>query len=157
MDREGHKIRAGIAEYNEETKLCTPIAIQGEIKIQPNEEEEELGFYDFEWRPLDKLAGKDIEPISLILIPGETNWVPIKSSKNGRIFALVFSSNQRYFFWFQKKNPANMALDALNEEDQKFCDAMNAILHDNLDESEEENENQEKPTLIEDSGDINMD
>ncbi|QLQ79906.1 hypothetical protein HG537_0C05550 [Torulaspora globosa] len=129
------KFRAGICDYSEDTKLCTPVPCQGEIVIKPNEDDDEMGFWDFEWRPLEKPVGRELNTISLILIPGETVWVPVKSSKNGRIFALVFSSNQRYLFWLQDKNPANLALNELNEKDQQLYDKMTRILnvHDDND------------------------
>lgn len=129
------KFRAGICDYDEETKLCTPVPCQGEVVIKPNEEDEEMGFWDFEWRPLEKAVGRELNPISLILIAGETVWVPVKSSKNGRIFALVFSSNQRYLFWLQEKNSGSLALNELSEKDQQLYDKMIKILkvdeHDN--------------------------
>ncbi|QLL32386.1 hypothetical protein HG536_0C05550 [Torulaspora globosa] len=123
------KFRAGVCDYDEDSKLCTPVPCQGEIVIKPNEDDDEMGFWDFEWRPLEKPVGRELSTISLILIPGETVWVPVKSSKNGRIFALVFSSNQRYLFWLQDKNPANLSLNELNEKDQQLYDKMTRILN----------------------------
>lgn len=128
MTAESVKFRAGVCDYDEETHVCTPVPCQGEIVIKPNEEEE-MGFWDFEWRPLEKPVGRELSTISLILIPGETLWVPVKSSKNGRIFALVFSSNQRYLFWLQEKNPASLSLSQLSEKDQQLYDKMTKILN----------------------------
>lgn len=128
MTAESMKFRAGVCDYDEETHVCTPVPCQGEIVIKPNEEEE-MGFWDFEWRPLEKPVGRELSTISLILIPGETLWVPVKSSKNGRIFALVFSSNQRYLFWLQEKNPASLSLSQLSEKDQQLYDKMTKILN----------------------------
>ncbi|CAI4631093.1 BDN_1c_G0038460.mRNA.1.CDS.1 [Saccharomyces cerevisiae] len=136
------KFRAGVCEYNEDSRLCTPIPVQGEIEIKPNEEEE-LGFWDFEWRPTEKPVGRELDPISLILIPGETMWVPIKSSKSGRIFALVFSSNERYFFWLQEKNSGNLSLNELSTKDKEIYNKMIGVLN-NSSESHEEEGNDEK-------------
>ncbi|CAI4671250.1 ADE_G0038420.mRNA.1.CDS.1 [Saccharomyces cerevisiae] len=136
------KFRAGVCEYNEDSRLCTPIPVQGEIEIKPNEEEE-LGFWDFEWRPTEKPVGRELDPISLILIPGETMWVPIKSSKSGRIFALVFSSNERYFFWLQEKNSGNFSLNELSTKDKEIYNKMIGVLN-NSSESDEEESNDEK-------------
>ncbi|CAI4663843.1 ADM_collapsed_G0039900.mRNA.1.CDS.1 [Saccharomyces cerevisiae] len=136
------KFRAGVCEYNEDSRLCTPIPVQGEIEIKPNEEEE-LGFWDFEWRPTEKPVGRELDPISLILIPGETMWVPIKSSKSGRIFALVFSSNERYFFWLQEKNSGNLPLNELSTKDKEIYNKMIGVLN-NSSESDEEESNDEK-------------
>lgn len=129
MSGEVLKFRAGVCEYDEETKVCTPVPCQGEIVVKPNEEEEAMGFWDFEWRPLEKPVGRELEAIPLILIPGETLWVPVKSCKNGRIFALVFSSNQRYMFWLQEKNSGSLGLNELSEKDQKLYDKMINILN----------------------------
>ena len=136
------KFRAGVCEYNEDSRLCTPIPVQGEIEIKPNEEEE-LGFWDFEWRPTEKPVGRELDPLSLILIPGETMWVPIKSSKSGRIFALVFSSNERYFFWLQEKNSGNLPLNELSAKDKEIYNKMIGVLN-NSSESDEEESNDEK-------------
>ena len=136
------KFRAGVCEYNEDSRLCTPIPVQGEIEIKPNEEEE-LGFWDFEWRPTEMPVGRELDSISLILIPGETMWVPIKSSKSGRIFALVFSSNERYFFWLQEKNSGNLPLNELSAKDKEIYNKMIGVLN-NSNESDEEESNDEK-------------
>ena len=136
------KFRAGVCEYNEDSRLCTPIPVQGEIEIKPNEEEE-VGFWDVEGRPTEKPVGRELDPISLILIPGETMWVPIKSSKSGRIFALVFSSNERYFFWLQEKNSGNLPLNELSAKDKEIYNKMIGVLN-NSSESDEEESNDEK-------------
>ncbi|SMN22706.1 similar to Saccharomyces cerevisiae YLR421C RPN13 Subunit of the 19S regulatory particle of the 26S proteasome lid [Maudiozyma saulgeensis] len=130
MSEKNIKFRAGIAEYNEETKLCTPLAGQGMVKIQPNNEGADMGFWDFEWKPLDKTLSGKYEPISLILIPGETAWIPIKSAKGGRVFGLIFSSNQKYFFWMQEKNKKGMAADELSLADQKITERIQTILNE---------------------------
>lgn len=44
----------------------------------------------------------------------------IKSSKSGRVFALVFSSNERYFFWLQEKSPGNLPLNELSAKDKEI-------------------------------------
>lgn len=88
-------------------------------------------------------SGRELDPISLILIPGETMWVPIKSSKSGRIFALVFSSNERYFFWLQEKNSGNLSLNELSTKDKEIYNKMIGVLN-NSSESDEEESNDEK-------------
>ena len=149
------KLRAGIAQYDDESKMCTPISVQGEIIITPNEDEEELGFYDFEWRPIEKPTDPSITGISLILIPDETVLVPIKSTSNGRIFALVFSSNQVYFFWLQEKNPANLKLDELNNKDKEIFDMISKLLTSD-DNEEEEEEADEQSELLNEKEDVEI-
>ncbi|GAV47567.1 hypothetical protein ZYGR_0H04130 [Zygosaccharomyces rouxii] len=128
MSTQGFKLRAGFCEYDPESKICTPVPCQGEIEVKPNEEEE-MGFWDFQWRPVEKPVGKELNTISLILIPGETLWVPVTSCKNGRIFALVFSSNERYLFWLQDKNPASLKLNELNDKERKVYDKLTKVLN----------------------------
>ena len=120
--------RAGIAEYDEGSQVCTPLPTQGIIKIKPNEEEEEMGFWDFEWTPTEKSPTNTYQSISLILIPGETAWIPITSTKEGRIFALRFSSNQKYFFWLQEKNKGNLPLHVMCDKDKEIFDKITKIL-----------------------------
>lgn len=124
------KFRAGIAEYNEDTKVCTPLPVQGLVKIQPNEEGAEMGFWDFEWSPAEKTVGNKYEPISLILIPGETAWIPIKSAEGGRVFGLIFSSNQKYFFWLQEKNKDNLGVNDLSPADKDINEKIEKILNE---------------------------
>lgn len=120
-------IRAGVCEYNDTDKTCTAVPVQGEITIAPHEEDIELGFWSFEWRPLEKSVGNaSLEPISLILIAGETKCVRL-DSKSGRIFALVFSSDEKYFFWFQEKNNS-LPLNEFNEKDLIFLNKLDSIL-----------------------------
>lgn len=131
-------VRAGICEFNESSKLCNPLPVQGSIKMAPHEEGIELGFWSFEWSPVEKTA-KPMEPISLILIPGETKCVRL-SSKNGRVFSLVFSSDQKYFFWLQEKNAGSLKLDQFSENDLKFLEKLDSILKGPEEEEEEEAE-----------------
>lgn len=95
------KFRAGVADFDESSNICSPKPIKGEIVVKPSEEAE--GFYDLEWNATEKVASGNVEPIELILIPGTTKWVHVKSSKNGRIFCLVFSSDEKYFFGYKIK------------------------------------------------------
>ncbi|AQZ18311.1 RPN13 (YLR421C) [Zygosaccharomyces parabailii] len=134
MSSQVFKLRAGVCDFDPETKICTPVPCQGEIEIKPNEEED-MGFWDFQWHPVEKPVGKELSNISLILIPGETLWVPVNSCKNGRIFALVFSSNERYLFWLQEKNPATLQLNELGEKERKVYEKMSQVL--NVDEDVE--------------------
>ena len=148
------EFRAGIVEYDEETQMCTPLPVQGRVKIQPTEEEEEdmgvggeaddesVGFWQFHWTPTTErysssgsssssgngTASDKYEPISLILIPGETAWVHVKSAKGGRVFALVFSSNQKYFFWMQEKNKRPLGPDDLSDKDKEVYERLQKIL-----------------------------
>lgn len=134
MSSQVFKLRAGVCDFDPETKICSPVPCQGEIEIKPNEEED-MGFWDFQWHPVEKPVGKELSNISLILIPGETLWVPVNSCKNGRIFALVFSSNERYLFWLQEKNPATLKLNELGEKERKVYEKMGQVL--NVDEDVE--------------------
>ncbi|CCF56004.1 hypothetical protein KAFR_0A05690 [Kazachstania africana CBS 2517] len=122
------RFRAGITDFDPVTKNCVPKSVQGTITIKPNEAEEELGFYDFEWVPVDVTAGNRYPEIKLILIPGETCWVPIESSPDGRFFALVFSSNEKYIFWLQEKNKESANLNDLTSKDKEIYDNMIKIL-----------------------------
>ena len=151
------EFRAGIAAYDEDTQMCTPLPVQGRVKIQPTEEEgeeeegvggqaddESVGFWQFNWTPSTEkynsssssgssgssngTASEKYEPISLILIPGETAWVHVKSAKGGRVFALVFSSNQKYFFWMQEKNKRPLGPDDLSDKDKQIYERLQKIL-----------------------------
>lgn len=149
MSDKSFSFRAGIANYDEESHICTPLPVQGIVKVEQNEEEE-MGFWDFEWSPLEKITnGSQPDPISLILIPGETVWVPIKSAKGGRVFALIFSSNQKYFFWLQEKNKNGSTLEELTVKDKEIFDKMTKILNEPVDDvSDDEEEAGEKDNDI---------
>lgn len=155
MTDESFRFRAGISEFDETTKLCTPLPVQGVVEISPNEEGSDMGFWDFEWKPTDKKLAEKYDPIQFILIPGETVWTPIKSVKDGRVFALIFSSNQKYFFWMQEINKSKDGPCALTLRDQEITDKINDILNAQIfDEDEDEME------LLEDedaTGDHNPD
>lgn len=140
-------IRAGVCDYDEAGKLCTAVPVQGEITIAPHEEDIELGFWSFEWKPLEKTAGNAVEPISLILIAGETKCVRL-DAKSGRVFSLVFSSDQKYFFWFQEKNNGGLALNEFSEKDIAFLNKLDSILA-GPEEGEEEQETKTEGTDVE--------
>ncbi|EDO16686.1 hypothetical protein Kpol_1052p34 [Vanderwaltozyma polyspora DSM 70294] len=154
------RLRAGIADFNEETKLCTPLPVQGEITIKPNEEEEELGFYDFEWKPIEKPSDPAIEAINLILVPGETLCIQIDSCKSGRVFSLVFSSNQTYFFWLQEKNPLGLKINEFSEKDKANLDKIRAILNSNDEDEDEEDDDDEEEddddAIVDEKADVEM-
>lgn len=134
-----YTLRAGLCSYNEETKECKPIATQGLITLQPNEDEE-MGFWEFQWKSTERNRTVGAENISLILIPGETVWRQLKSCQYGRVFALVFSSNEKYVFWLQEKVPV---ATELNANDKRFCDKINSLLTLEADE-EMDDEDKEK-------------
>ncbi|SCU98545.1 LADA_0H13784g1_1 [Lachancea dasiensis] len=143
------KFRAGIADFDENSKVCSPNPIKGEIVVKHSEEAE--GFYDFEWKPTEKVASGNIQTIELILIPDTTKWVHIKSSKNGRIFCLVFSSEEKYFFWMQDKHQGSEQLNELSEADKSIVRKFDELLV-----SEEEDVNAESGNQDEDR-DVEMD
>ena len=107
-------------------------------------DDESVGFWQFHWTPTTEryssssgssssssgngTASDKYEPISLILIPGETAWVHVKSAKGGRVFALVFSSNQKYFFWMQEKNKRPLGPDDLSDKDKEVYERLQKIL-----------------------------
>lgn len=140
--------RAGIATYNEDTKMCEPKPMQGIVTINPStqdddDEENEYGmkFWEFHWSTKDRSVKNDkslCEPIQLILIPGETKWVHVKSCPDARMFALIFSSNEKYFFWLQDKNPDGLKLNELNENDKIIYNKITDLLKVNGDEESEE-------------------
>ncbi|CCE61863.1 hypothetical protein TPHA_0B01910 [Tetrapisispora phaffii CBS 4417] len=147
------KFRAGIAKFDEVTKECIPLAVQGEIHLDASEEESELGFYDFEWKPTEDVNNPNNTPINLILIPGETVFVPIKSCTTGRVFAIIFSSNEKYFFWLQEKNPSNLRVNELSSNDKEIYQRITAIL--TAFEDDEDNE-EGKALLNEKEKDVEM-
>lgn len=147
-----YSLRAGLCSYNDETKECKPIATQGLITLQPNEDEE-MGFWEFQWVSTERNKTVTTENISLILIPGETVWKQIKSCKDGRIFALVFSSNEKYVFWLQDK--VSVATE-LNDNDKKFSDKIESLLALEADE-EMEDDDKEKDSNNNDDKDDNLD
>lgn len=120
------KFRAGLADFDEDSRICTPKPLKGEIIVKPSEEAD--GFYDFQWKPIEKVTTGNVEPIELILIPGETKWLTIKSSKSGRIFCLVFSSGEKYFFWLQDKNEGASSLNELSKADKEIVAKLEGIL-----------------------------
>lgn len=144
--------RAGIATYNEDTKVCEPKPMQGVITIRPSGQDEEgedaeigaeddygMKFWDFQWKTKDRSVKEDkslCEPIELILIPGETKWVHVKSCPDARMFALVFSSNEKYFFWLQDKNPDGLKLNELNENDKIIYDKITSLLKLSVEEDD---------------------
>lgn len=166
--------RAGIATYNEDTKMCDPKPMQGVITIRPSgqdedDEDAEVGieddygmkFWDFQWKTKDRNVKEDkslCEPIELILIPGETKWVHVKSCPDARMFALVFSSNEKYFFWLQDKNPAGLKLNELNENDQIIYNKITDLLklhveEDDTDAMEASNSDERTPEADNDNDD----
>ena len=72
----------------------------------------------------------------MILIPGETKWVHVKSCPDARMFALVFSSNEKYFFWLQDKNPDGLKLNELNENDKIIYDKITSLLKLSVEEDD---------------------
>lgn len=143
------KFRAGLAEFNEDSKLCTPNPLKGEVVVKPSEEAE--GFYDFQWKPIEHAANNKTEPIELILIPGETKWTHIQSSKNGRVFSLLFSSGEKYFFWLQDKVDDGSPLNQLSENDKQVAKKIDDVL------KVEEEEEEEEEGKEEEEQDVNMD
>ncbi|AMD19904.1 HCL247Wp [Eremothecium sinecaudum] len=136
--------RAGTCEYDEESKTCTPNAMKGEVTIKPSDET--AGFYDFIWKATETTASGTPEPIELILIPGETKWLHVKSCKTGRVACLLFSSGEKYFFWMQEKHKKDEPLGDLNSKDEKLFKSIEDILR-----FEEEDDVDD-----DDSGDIPM-
>lgn len=135
------KFRAGISEFDETTKVCTPLAVQGVVKVSPNAEGSDMGFWDFEWKPVEKRLASTYEPIQLILIPGETVWTQIKSATEGRVFALIFSSNQKYFFWMQERSKGTTSPEELTAKDKDVMEKIDSILSAQIfDEDEDEME-----------------
>ncbi|SCV04795.1 LANO_0G12442g1_1 [Lachancea nothofagi CBS 11611] len=130
------KFRAGVADFDETSKICSPVPIKGEIVVKHSEEAE--GFYDFEWKPIEKVASGNVETIELILIPDTTKWIHIKSSKNGRVFCLLFSSDEKYFFWLQDKHQGSEQLNDLSDVDKKMVEKFEEILSSEADDEESE-------------------
>ena len=63
----------------------------------------------------------------------------VKSSKNGRVFCLVFSSDEKYFFWLQEKNEGSSALNELSAADKAVVGKFEELL--SSDEGDEEDNN----------------
>lgn len=166
MGKKTITFRAGIATYDEETKMCHPEPMQGTITISPSggeeddeemvedtgaeasdaDDDDEMGFWDFQWSTKDRsVSGHHAsEPIQLILIPGETAWVHVKSCPDARVFALVFSSNEKYFFWLQEKNPTGLALNELSDKDKTIYDKIVALLNPGEEDEVEEGSSDSK-------------
>ena len=162
--------RAGIATFDEETKMCHPEPMQGAITISPSgqddemvdeadEDDDEMGFWDFQWSTRDRsTSGHASDPIQLILIPGETTWIHVKSCPDARVFALVFSSNEKYFFWLQEKNPAGLALNELSDKDKSIFDKIVALLNPGADDEDEQSrDSNDKTPEQEDDNEQNND
>ncbi|CEP61638.1 proteasome regulatory particle lid subunit RPN13 LALA0_S03e07404g [Lachancea lanzarotensis] len=132
------KFKAGIASFDETSKICSPTPIKGEIIVKPSEEAED--FYDFQWKPIEKVASGNVEPIEFILIPGSTKWTHIKSCKSGRVFCLIFSSDEQHFFWLQEKHQNSEQLNELSEADKAIVRKFEELLSSKDDEEEGEEE-----------------
>ncbi|CCD27152.1 proteasome regulatory particle lid subunit RPN13 NDAI_0J02600 [Naumovozyma dairenensis CBS 421] len=150
--------RAGVAKYDEDTKICTPLPVQGQISIKKaggdgedeEDEEDEMSLYELIWKPMEKVVGDNVEycqELNLMLIPDDTQWVSVKSCKNGRVFALVYSSNQKYFFWLQEKNATNLSLNELSEKDKCIFKNLASILSTEGGDEQEEVKDEKKEDI----------
>lgn len=133
---EAISFRAGKCDYDEESKICTPKQMKGEIQIKPSEEAQ--GFFDFQWSTKDRVSGSAVEPIEFILIPGETKWIDIKSAKNGRVLCLLFSTGEKWFFWLQEKHQGNESLNEWSEKDKELLAKLQKLLEFEEEQEEEE-------------------
>ncbi|SCU97625.1 LAFA_0G12354g1_1 [Lachancea sp. 'fantastica'] len=149
------KFKAGVATFDETSKICSPTPIKGEIVIKPSEEAE--GFYDFQWNPLEKVASGNVEPLEFILIPGSTKWLHIKSCKSGRVFCLIFSSDEQHFFWLQDKNQDSEKLNELSEADKAMVQKFTELLSSEDEEELVNEQNQETAETKEQSHDQDVD
>ncbi|SCU90330.1 LAME_0E08064g1_1 [Lachancea meyersii CBS 8951] len=136
--------KAGVATFDENSKICSPTPIKGEIIVKHSEEAE--GFFDFQWKPIEKVASGNVDPIEFILIPGSTKWTHIKSCKSGRVFCLVFSSDEKHFFWLQDKNQNSEQLNELSEADKAIEQKLTELLRSNDEEEAQEEQDHKMQT-----------
>ncbi|AET40872.1 proteasome regulatory particle lid subunit RPN13 Ecym_7015 [Eremothecium cymbalariae DBVPG len=130
--------KAGTCDYDESSKICTPKAVKGLVSIKPCQDAE--GFYEFLWRPLDRTTVRSHKPIELILIPGETKWVQLKSCETGRVFCLLFSSGEKYFFWLQQKHQGSEHVSELSVKDKEILEQIEGYLNFVEEEGDEAND-----------------
>ncbi|KAL6946990.1 hypothetical protein ACO0QE_001847 [Hanseniaspora vineae] len=143
--------KAGVCDFDEETQTITPVAMGGSITIsqikedtedennaqedvamndaadEDEEEEEDMLIYEFVWKPTESSA-KAREPDSYTIIPGENVWKHIESCKDGRVFALVFSSGEKKFFWLQDKVEDGYPKNHLSKQDLKNEEIVQKIM-----------------------------
>lgn len=117
------KFRAGRVLYDEQSKVATPDHVQGQITIQPSQEEE--SFYDFEWSPKENAV--DVEKEELLVIPGDVTWKQV-ACPTGRVFELKFlSSGARHLFWLQEVNDNEDDLSELSKKDKEVLERIEGI------------------------------
>lgn len=118
------KFNAGKVQYDEESKLCTPLPHKGQVTIKPLAEEE--GFYNFVWSP--KSSSGNVEKDDLLIIPGDATFKPVKSCSTGRVFALTFlSSGAKSLYWLQDVGD-DERLDLLTGQDLDILKSVQELL-----------------------------
>lgn len=140
--------KAGVCDFDEETKTITPVAMGGSVTIYQikedtedddnaeedvamndaaEEDEDDMLIYEFVWKPTEASA-KGRETDSYTIIPGENVWKQIESCKDGRVFALVFSSGEKKFFWLQDKVEDGYPKNHLSKQDLKNVEIVQKIM-----------------------------
>lgn len=129
------KFRAGKVNYDVQSHTATPEPTQGVVTIKPSDDDEETGFYTFEWAPKDNVV--NLEKDELLIVAGDATWTHIKECKTGRVFALEFlSSGVRHFFWMQETNENEDDPSELSKKDIEVTQKIQKLL-------EEEEESQD--------------
>ncbi|KAL7425021.1 hypothetical protein Q5752_000708 [Cryptotrichosporon argae] len=104
----GRCFRRSLAE-----KWIDPQPDKGTIELSLVE-----GITQFVWRNKDTSTAEE----DLLIFPGEATFHPVSQDPSNRAHVLEFnSSNQKYFFWFQRAN---------NETDARAYVDINALLQD---------------------------
>lgn len=95
------KFSAGRCEYDENTKIYTPLETPGEIIIEDSEEGE--GCYNWIWKP--RLSSSHDQPDELLIFSTDVVWRRINSCTSGRVYMLGFlSSGAKHLYWMQDVN-----------------------------------------------------
>lgn len=136
------KFKAGLVNFDAETKSCVPRPLKGEVEVTKTDDED-MVFHNLVWTPKENIASAEVSDYAvdeLMLIPGDVNWVHVKSCKTGRVFALCFSSGEKVFFWMQEKNDNEDDLAELSKKDREICEKINSLITEKEEEEEEDEE-----------------
>lgn len=139
------KFKAGKVDFNEETNLCTPKSVKGQITIRPAEDDE--SFYDFIWTPLEKSAGGQDEEDELLIIPGDVKWKHVKSCNTGRVFSLSFTSGAKSFYWLQDGNSNSDDPSELSAKDKEISEKISNLIEEEEGEKDVEVSEERQPEI----------
>ncbi|KAI9800987.1 MAG: hypothetical protein M1825_003521 [Sarcosagium campestre] len=125
--------RAGICDidHDKTPPKVKPRAQPGYVYLYPEDD-----LMHFCWRP--QSAFMDQAELDLVMVPGDASFKPynqnksqrVQDPKNGRIFALKFSSSsQRHLFWMQSRTTSQQeSLNWFSPRDLKLGEVVNQLL-----------------------------